>query len=128
MKLNIEPIVQAGGMVDLKVSQELSEQATSSASSVSGSPTILQRRVETSLHLRDGGSVLLGGLISSSNSTGSQGIPGLGRVPVLGRLFRTDLESDVQTELLMLVSVYVIKSHQEATSITELLREKLEGP
>ncbi len=128
VKLNIEPIVQAGGMVDLKVSQELSEQATSSASSVSGSPTILQRRVETSLHLRDGGSVLLGGLISSSNSTGSQGIPGLGRVPVLGRLFRTDLESDVQTELLMLVSVYVIKSHQEATSITELLREKLEGP
>ena len=40
--------------------------------------------------LRDGGSLVIGGLISDSRSTGQTGVPGIGRVPVLGRLFRTD--------------------------------------
>ena len=126
--LSINPIVQAGGMVDLQISQELSEQATGSASSTTGSPTILNRKVETSLALHDGGSVLLGGLISSSKSTGQQGIPGLGKIPVIGRLFRTDIATDTQTELLMLVSVYVIDSHEDAVELTESLRERISLP
>jgi len=126
--LSINPIVQASGMVDLQISQELSEKATSSASAVSGSPTILTRKVETALALHDGGSVLLGGLISSSKSTGQQGIPGLGKIPVIGRLFRSDISTDTQTELLMLVSVYVIDSHEGAVELTESLRERISLP
>jgi general secretion pathway protein D len=126
--LSINPIVQAGGMVDLRITQELSEQATSSASAVAGSPTILTRKVETALALHDGGSVLLGGLISSSKSTGQQGIPGLGKIPLIGRLFRTDIATDTQTELLMLVSVYVIDSHEDAVELTESLRERISLP
>ena len=126
--LSINPIVQAGGMVDLRITQELSEQATSSASAVTGSPTILTRKVETALALHDGGSVLLGGLISSSKSTGQQGIPGLGKIPLIGRLFRTDIATDTQTELLMLVSVYVIDSHEDAVELTESLRERISLP
>ena len=126
--LSINPIVQAGGMVDLQISQELSEQATGSASSTTGSPTILNRKVETSLALHDGGSVLLGGLISSSKSTGQQGIPGLGKIPLFGRLFRADISTDTQTELLMLVSVYVIDSHEDAVELTESLRERISLP
>ena len=126
--LSINPVVQASGMVDLQISQELSEQATSSASAVTGSPTILTRKVETALALHDGGSVLLGGLISSSKSTGQQGIPGLGKLPVIGRLFRSDISTDTQTELLMLVSVYVIDSHEGAVELTESLRERISLP
>jgi general secretion pathway protein D len=126
--LSISPIVQASGMVDLQISQELSEQTTSSASSVTGSPTILTRKVETALALHDGGSVLLGGLISSSKSTGQQGIPGLGKIPVIGRLFRSDISTDTQTELLMLVSVYVIDTHEGAVELTESLRERISLP
>ena len=126
--LSINPVVQASGMVDLQISQELSEQATSSASAVAGSPTILTRKVETALALHDGGSVLLGGLISSSKSTGQQGIPGLGKLPVIGRLFRSDISTDTQTELLMLVSVYVIDSHEGAVELTESLRERISLP
>ena len=123
--LEIEPIVQAGGLVDLTISQQLSEQTTSSASTVGGSPTILERQINTALALKDGGSVLLGGLISSSKSQGTQGIPGLGKVPVLGKLFRSDIESDTQSELLMLVSVYVISSHDHAVDLTNAVREQL---
>ena len=123
--LEIAPVVQSGGLVDLKISQELSEQATSSATLLTGSPTILTRRVRTSLALKDGGSVLLGGLISDSTSTGTQGVPGLGQIPVLGKLFRTDIRTDVQTELLMLVSVYVINSPSNAVELTDVLKQSL---
>ena len=81
--------------------------------------------MSTSLALKDGGSVLLGGLISDSTATGTQGVPGLGQIPVLGKLFRTDIRTDVQTELLMLVSVYVINSSQNAVELTEALKESL---
>jgi general secretion pathway protein D len=123
--LTINPIVQASGMVDLDISQELSEQALTAASLSSGSPTILNRKVETSLALRDGGSVLLGGLISSTTSDGEQGIPGLGKLPVLGKLFRTNITTEDRTELLMLVSVYVVDNHDEAAAMTESLRQRL---
>jgi len=128
MLLSINPMVQASGKVDLEITQELSEQATSSASSVSGSPTILNRTVETSLALNDGGSVLLGGLISSSRSSGQQGVPGFGKLPLFGKLFRTDIETDTRTELLMLVTVYVVNSHENAVELTETLRELLNTP
>lgn len=123
--LTINPIVQASGMVDLEISQELSEQALSAASISTGSPTILNRKVETSLALRDGGSVLLGGLISSTTSEGEQGIPFLGKLPILGKAFRTNISTEDRTELLMLVSVYVIDNHETAVELTKTLRERL---
>ena len=123
--LEIEPIVQSSGMVDLRVAQELSEQTTSAATALTGSPTILERKVRTNLALRDGGSVLLGGLISSNNSAGTQGLPGLGKIPGVGRLFRSDIETTVKTELLMLVTVYVLDSHEDAVDMTSALRETM---
>lgn len=124
--LTISPIVQASGMVDLIISQELSEEQVTSASST-GSPIILNRKLETTLSLHDGGSVLLGGLISSSKSEGRQAVPYLGAIPFLGRLFRTDSVKEDRTELLMLVTVYVIQSHAEAVDLTNILKQRLDS-
>ena len=88
VQLEIRPIVQANGLVDLRISQQLSEARPTAATSLAGTPTILNRQISTSLTLKDGGSLLLGGLISGSQSTGQTGIPVLGRLPVVGRLFR----------------------------------------
>ena len=76
--LEIEPIVQANGLVDLRISQELSEARPAATTSLEGTPTILNRRITTNLTLRDGGSLVMGGLISKSQSAGQAGIPGLG--------------------------------------------------
>ena len=56
----------------------------SADTSLAGSPTILNRRISTSLTLRDGGSLLMGGLISDNQSAGATGVPVLGQLPVLG--------------------------------------------
>ena len=117
-------MVQASGLVDIDISQELSEQQLATASST-GSPIILTRKLQTTLTLRDGGSVLLGGLISSSQSEGEEGIPGIGKIPLLGKLFRTNSLKEDRTELLILVVPYVIETNAQAIDLTESFRQKL---
>ena len=124
--LEIEPIVQANGLVDLSISQELSEARPADATSLAGTPTILNRSISTSLTLRDGGSLVMGGLISNSASTGQAGIPGLARIPGLGRLFRSDTFTEDRTELIIMVIPYVVADFEEGRELTERIKEELE--
>ena len=126
VQLEIRPIVQANGLVDIRISQRLSEARPTAATSLSGTPTILNRQISTSLTLKDGGSLLLGGLISGSRSAGQAGVPGLGSLPVLGRLFRADTIQEDRTELLIMVTPYVIADHEEGWELTRRIREQLE--
>ena len=122
--LNITPIVQANGLVDLEINQNFSE--TRAASAASLTPTILTRDLSTSMTLRDGQSVLMGGLISESQSQGRSGVPGLARVPVVGRLFRADTYQNDRTELVVMVIPYVIADHRQGRELTEQIRSQLE--
>ena len=124
--LEIEPVVQADGLVDLTIAQELSEARPAVATSLNGTPTILSRRIATSLSLRDGGSLLMGGLVSNSQTDGEAGVPGISRLPLLGRLFRKDTFQEDRTELAILVIPYVVADHEEGWELTERIEEQLE--
>ena len=122
--LNITPIVQANGLVDLTIDQSLSEQRATGAASLT--PTILTRNINTSLTLRDGQSLLMGGLISEGQSLGRSGTPGLARVPVVGRLFRAGSYQKDRTELIVMVIPYVIADHRQGEQLTDQIRSQLE--
>ena len=126
IQMEITPVVQANGLVDLEIAQQLSEARPAASTSLDGSPTILNRSVTTNLTLRDGGSVLIGGLISANRSLGQNGVPVLARVPVLGRLFRSDLYQNDRTELVVMVIPYVVADHRQSVEITERIRRQLE--
>ena len=125
VQLEIKPLVQANGLVDLKISQELSEVLPGAATNLTGSPTILNRRISTSLTLKDGGSLLMGGLISGNQSAGMTGVPLLSDVPLLGRLFRADSLQEDRTELLVMVTPYVVADHEEGWELTRQVQEQL---
>jgi len=122
VELVIEPIVQASGLVDIRFRQNISESQPTGANFL---PNILNRTIETSLTLRDGGSVVLGGLISRTSSEGQQGVPWLGRIPILGHLFRTQSDSSSTTELMVMVIPYVIRNDSEAQNVSAQLRERI---
>ena len=122
--LNITPIVQANGLVDLTISQSLSEQRATGAASLT--PTILTREISTSLTLRDGQSLLMGGLISDGQSSGRSGVPGLARLPVVGRLFSADSYQKDRTELVVMVIPYVVADHRQGRELTDQIRSQLE--
>lgn len=119
--LEIDAVVHSGQRVDLKVAQEVSEASQTDTSDIS-SPSIFSRRLETSLSLSDGESMLLGGLISSSRTRAASKVPGLGDVPVLGRLFQNRRNEGARTELLMLITPYIIEDASQARAITDAIR------
>lgn len=87
--LEVTPRINRSGDVVLEVSQEVISVANTTTSGID-SPTIRQRRVNSTVSVHDGETVALGGLISDSMTKGGSGIPYLRDVPVLGKLFGTD--------------------------------------
>lgn len=124
VQLDVTPTVFSDGRIDLEISQEVSQASPTESSSIN-SPTILNRSLQTRLSLQDGSSVLLGGLISSTESKGNSRVPILGDLPWLGHLFRTDSAGGDRTELMMLIIPYLIKEGSQAEAITQAFRERL---
>lgn len=124
--LEIDAVVHSGQRVDLKVAQEVSEATQTDTSDIS-SPSIFSRRLETSLSLSDGESMLLGGLISNSTTQSKSKVPGLGDIPVVGKLFQSASDLETRTELLMLITPYVIEDASQARAITDAVRARFEA-
>ncbi|MBV1774736.1 hypothetical protein KSF73_03295 [Burkholderiaceae bacterium DAT-1] len=122
----VKPIVHAGDRVDLDVSQEVSAANTTSVG-VGGAPTFQTKKIETKLSVRDSNTVLLGGLISSNDNESDAGVPWLKDVPLLGNLFKLDKKAKQRTELLVLITPYVINDDDEALQITQAFRARLGG-
>jgi general secretion pathway protein D len=122
--LQVVPRVNSGGLVTLDVSQEVSEVATTSSSSID-SPTFSERKVRSHVVVQDGQTVGLAGLISDNVSRGNAGIPYLKDIPVVGSLFSTQTNTRQRTELLILITPHVMHDQRDARSLTQDLREKL---
>ncbi len=124
VNLEVKPIIYAGNRVDIEISQEVSQAEETTSSSIS-SPTILNRSINTSLSLSDGGSVLLGGLMTNTLNEGWTGVPVLSEIPLLGNLFKVERHSNNRTELMILIVPYVLGTDEEVQEITNLFRAQL---
>ena len=87
----------------------LSEAQLNSTSNID-SPLIVNRSLKTSLTLKHGETVLLGGLISKNRSSTDNGVPLLMNIPFLGSLFRSSSDKVVKTELIMLIRPSIIQN------------------
>jgi len=123
--LNVKPIIYSGQQVDLDISQEISEVQANTINSI-GSPSIFNREVQTSLTLKDGSSVLLGGLISNNITNEKSSVPLLGDIPIVGRLFGVESTSNTRTELVIMIIPYIIENDQQLRETTEGFRQQLE--
>ena len=123
--LDITPVVYAGRRVDLQINQQVSEARENTTSSIS-SPAIFNRQISTELSLSDGHSILLGGLISNNSSDGWSGVPILSDLPIIGQLFRVNKTTADRTELIIMITPYVIDDDTEAKAISETIRQRLE--
>lgn len=124
--LRVRPRIGNGGRVTLDISQEVSDVAETDTSGID-SPTIRQRKVQTSVALTDGQTLALGGLVQESDNVSRSEVPGLGRVPVVGNLFRSKDSRRGRTELLILIRPRVILNEGDANSATAYWRTKLSG-
>ena len=123
--LNVKPTIYSDNRIDLDISQEVSEAQPLDASSGVSSPSILNRSLKTSLSLMDGGSVVLGGLVSTKDTKGNNGIPFLKDVPIIGNLFKSQSKQKSRTELLVIIVPYIIESNQQAKDVTRAVLDSM---
>lgn len=121
--LTVTPRISGEDRIILEIAQEVSTVVKTQTSGID-SPTIQQRKLESTLALTNGGVVALGGLINRSRSLGDSGIPWFKDIPGLGGLFRTSTRGDDRTELIVLLSAKIIKDPAAAErTTTELLSD-----
>ncbi|HEX4303125.1 MAG TPA: type II secretion system secretin GspD [Rhizomicrobium sp.] len=122
--LKVTPRVNQGGMVTMDITQEVSD-VNDTATTVLDSPTITQRKINSTIAVQDNETIALGGLIKDDKTVGSSGLPFLSEIPVLGGLFGTKTHSTDRTELIVLITPHVVDNLQRARGVTDELRRKL---
>jgi pilus assembly protein CpaC len=117
VSLAFTPVVLSQGRISLKVLTEVSDLSTDNALTLQspGSsqsltvPSIKTRRAETVVEIPSGGALAMAGMIQEQTKQQLNGLPGLMQIPVLGALFRSRDYVNNQTELVVLVSPYIVK-------------------
>jgi pilus assembly protein CpaC len=110
--LNFTPIVLTEGRISLRVMTEVSEISGDNSITISGLtvPSLKTRRAETTLEIPSGGSMAMAGLIQDQTKQAINGLPGLSTLPVLGALFRSRDFQNNQTELMVMVTPYIVRA------------------
>ncbi|SEG04710.1 type II secretion system secretin GspD [Marinobacterium lutimaris] len=125
--LEVTPRVNAGGMVVLDITQEVNDVAEETTSSDIDSPTIIQRRIDTSVAVQSGETLVLGGLIKENKTRGSEGVPYLRHMPVVGWAFGSRGTSVNRTELVVMITPTAVTDTADAREVTREYRNKLSG-
>ena len=114
--LDFLPVVLSGGRISLKVKTEVSEFVMDGSARFLGNfgdaytlPPISTRRAETTVELPSGGSFMIGGLVQETTRRSISGLPGLQRLPILGPLFSSRDFQRFETELVIIVTPYLVR-------------------
>jgi pilus assembly protein CpaC len=112
VKLSFTPVVLSEGRISLKVATEVSELTSEGAVIVNSIsiPALKVRRASSTLELPSGGSLVMAGLISTETRKNVEGIPGIRDLPLLGSLFRSDDFIRSETEMVVIVTPYLVET------------------
>ncbi|OPY86677.1 MAG: Type II secretion system protein D precursor [Syntrophus sp. PtaU1.Bin208] len=120
--LKVKPTINTEGLLTLEISQEVSKVE---GTGVGDSPIITTRKINTSVVAAHGQTIVLGGLMEETTSLTENKVPLLGDIPFIGNLFKTTGKSKDKTELLVLVTPTILTNSDDATKVSEQLRDEL---
>lgn len=134
--LKVTPQVNARGYIKLTLTPEVSQQNGTSTFGAAQLPIIATRKASTTISLKDGFTMGIGGMLTTQTTTGGTKVPLLGSIPVLGRLFRSDTKNLAVTNLIIFITAKTLSAEGGATEQVfdssrvrelELHREDLPG-
>lgn len=121
IELYITPRINDDGVVNMTIRQVLS--SIQEDTGVAGNPVFQNQEISTTVVVRDGENVVLGGLIQSSNSDLNSGLPGISRIPVLGALFGYQQDTAERKELFIVLRPEVVNLNESSSAgYVEILR------
>jgi general secretion pathway protein D len=122
--LTVTPRIGENKMVTLDIKQEVSDSVPTEDSTID-SPTFTTRVTETSLVVKSGHSIYLGGIIDIKNEVVNRKVPLLGDIPILGHVFKSSNSTKTKTELMVLITPHVMNTASDADMLTEEFKDKL---
>jgi general secretion pathway protein D len=122
--LRVKPQINESGNVTMEISQEVSV-ATPNITSGVVAPVINNASVQSTVVIQDGQTIAIGGFIREHNEQASARIPLLGRIPVLGLLLGNTRNASTRSELIVLITPHVLRTHEDADLMTDELKAKL---
>jgi type II secretion system protein D len=128
--LTATPHISPDGYVTIELSQEISNISGENIPLTEGvsQPVFSTRSVDTNVTVRDGETVIIGGLIQTRKSEGEAKVPIVGDLPLLGWLFRTTNSSDSRTELMVVLTVDVVRTDEEVREMARRQRDQYALP
>jgi general secretion pathway protein D len=122
--LQVKPQINESGNVTLDISQEVSQAGANTVSAIVA-PVIGKSSVTSQIVVEDGQTVAIGGFIRENNEYGANRVPLIGRVPGLGILFGNTRNATTRTELIVMITPHVLKTHSDADIASDELKAKL---
>lgn len=107
LSLEVTPHLTGDGMVSMKI--KLSKDNASPSLATAAGPAIARRQAETNVLLRDGETTVIGGIYEHNENEGTQRIPFLARIPILGFLFKNKFRTENTSELLVFITPRIVK-------------------
>ena len=124
--LTVTPQVTSTDLISLEVKQELSQAVTNSSSNIN-SPQIDKRTVETAMTIADGHTMIIGGLIQERKNDNLDSLPFINKIPLINRLLGNTNASVDRTEVLVLVTGYIVDEHSPVEEMIRRYNEAIEA-
>ncbi len=123
VQLKIKPRVNSGGLVIMELEQKVDDVGPTRQGSPN--PDISQRQINSTVAVKNGDTLVLGGLIKDNRNQSHDGIPFLYKIPLIGWMFGTSNQKFRRTELVVLITPRVVKSRRDAYAITNEFKQRL---
>ena len=127
-QLTLIPTINDDGYVSVQLLQEVSSLSNQTVQAALNAPVITTREASTRAIVRDGQTVVIGGLIGTSTELIASGVPLLKDIPGLGFLFKRQTTAKNRTELAIFITPYIIRSDAEADALFERARTRTRDP
>jgi len=123
--LSVTPHISESGMVTLDVEQEVSEQSSNVSVGGNSYPSFYKRSISTTLSVKHGQTLVIGGIISETDSESASGVPCLIKIPIIRYLFGKEKTGIGKTELIVMITPRVIVNLQDVEAVTKEFQEKV---
>jgi len=120
--LTVTPRITSNGYVMMDVSQT----ANTLLSFINGAPEVNQRESQSTVSIKDGETIVLGGIIQNNISDIVNKVPILGDLPIIGNLFRSSNKTKGKTELLVFLTPHVVRTPQDARALREMTTQQMD--
>jgi general secretion pathway protein D len=127
-QLTLIPTINDDGYVSVQLLQEVSSLSNQTVAAALNAPVITTREASTRAIVRDGQTVVIGGLIGTTTEVADTGVPFLKDIPLLGYLFKRQETTKNRTELAIFITPYIVRTDAEADALFERARRRTREP